>query len=71
VALDLPKWQGVTITPKGFGEMNESSRRQHSVRGHWRRYKTGERVWINSHLRGDPKLGTITKDFRLQHRSDR
>lgn len=69
LAIDLPKWQGITILPKGFSSMNESSRRQHSVRGHWRKYQDGRRVWINAHLRGDPKLGVITKDYRLQHRS--
>ena len=68
VAIDLPKFHGITITPKGFGAMNETSRRQHSVRGHWRRYRDGRRVWITAHLRGDPKLGIITKDYRLQHR---
>ena len=69
VSLDLPKWQGVTINAKGFGA-NETLRRQHGVRGHWRYYrKTGQRVWIDAHLRGDPKLGVITKDYTLTHRS--
>ena len=69
LSIDLPKFQGVTVMPKGFGAMNESSRRQHSVRGHWRGYKkTGQRVWISPHLRGDPKLGVITKDYVLTHR---
>lgn len=69
LSIDLPKFQGVTVMPRGFGAMNESSRRQHSVRGHWRRYrKTGQRVWISPHLRGDPKLGVITKDYVLTHK---
>ena len=69
VSIDLPKFHGVTVMPNGFGGMNESSRRQHSVRGHWRRYrKSGKRVWISSHVRGDPKLGIITKDYTLTHR---
>ena len=69
VSLDLPKWQGVTINAKGFGA-NETLRRQHGVRGHWRYYrKAGRRVWIDAHVRGDPKLGVITKDYTLTHRS--
>ena len=69
LSIDLPKFNGVTITPKGFDSMNESTRRQHSVRGHWRRIrKTGKRIWVSSHLRGDPKLGVITKDYVLTHR---
>ncbi len=35
--------------------------RDHSVRGHWRTYRSGRRVWINTHRRGDPELGTVTK----------
>lgn len=69
LSIDLPKFQGVTVMPKGFGKMEQSSRRQHSVRGHWRVYKKdGRRVWIAPHLRGDPKLGVITKDYALTNR---
>ena len=71
VAIDLPKWRGVTITPTEFKQMNESCRRQHSVRGHFRRYKSGRSVWVKPHVRGDAKLGIITKDYRLTHRSKR
>lgn len=69
VSLDLPKWRGVTITPKGFNEMAESNRRQHSVRGHFRKYRDGRRTWIKAHVRGDAKLGIITKDYRLTHKN--
>ena len=35
-------------------------RRDHSVRGHWRKYKSGKKIWIEAHRRGDPDLGTVT-----------
>ena len=34
---------------------------EHDVRGHWRTYKSGVRVWVKSHKRGDPELGTTTR----------
>lgn len=62
--IDLPKARGVTMLPAA--PVDGASRRQHEVRGHWRRYrKTGKRVWVRSHKRGDAKLGVITKDYLL------
>lgn len=40
-----------------------SPRRNHEVRGHFRNYKSGKRVWIPNHKRGDESLGIITKDY--------
>jgi hypothetical protein len=34
---------------------------EHQVRGHWRTYSSGVRVWVKSHRRGDPELGTTTR----------
>ena len=34
---------------------------EHDVRGHWRHYPSGARVWVRSHKRGDPELGTTTR----------
>ena len=68
ISLDLPKLHGIQILPKGFHSMNESNRRQHSVRGHWRFIrKTGKRTWVTPHTRGNAKLGIITKDYKLKH----
>lgn len=38
-------------------------KRQHDVVGHWRQYKSGKRVYVRAHTRGDPKLGVITKIY--------
>lgn len=35
--------------------------RAHDVRGHWRTYKSGIRVWVRSHTRGDPALGRVQR----------
>lgn len=64
LTIDLPKMRGVTMLPTAH--IDGASRRLHEVRGHWRRYrKTGKRVWVKSHRRGDAKLGIITKDYVL------
>lgn len=39
-------------------------KRQHEVIGHWRQYKSGRRVFIHAHKRGNPELGVITKIYR-------
>ena len=43
-----------------------SPRRNHEVRGHFRNYKSGKRVWIPNHKRGDESLGVITKDYLVE-----
>lgn len=39
-------------------------KRLHFVRGHWRHYEA-HRTWVKWHLRGDPDLGFIDKEYRL------
>ncbi len=39
--------------------------RYHSVRGHWRNYKSGKRIWINNFDRGDESLGVIEKQYKV------
>jgi hypothetical protein len=39
-------------------------RRMHFVRGHWRHYEA-RKTWIKWHLRGNPDLGYIDKEYRL------
>lgn len=41
-------------------------KRDHQVRGHWRTYKSGARVWVRNHRRGDPDLGTVTRIVTAQ-----
>lgn len=41
-------------------------KRMHQVRGFWRQYrKTGKKVWVKPHWRGDEKLGVVKRDFEL------
>lgn len=62
--IDLPKVRGMTMLPTAH--VDGASRRQHEVRGHWRRYRrSGKRVWVRSHQRGDAALGVVTKDYVL------
>ena len=41
-------------------------KRHHLVRGHLMKTKNGKYVWRHSHWRGNPKLGTITKDYNIE-----
>jgi len=40
--------------------------REHMRIGHWRHYKNGHKVFINSYIAGDSRLGIITKDYQLK-----
>lgn len=35
--------------------------REHDVRGHWRTYSSGVRVWVRPHKRGDASLGRVQR----------
>lgn len=35
--------------------------REHDVRGHWRTFSTGVRVWVRAHKRGDAALGRVDR----------
>jgi len=37
----------------------------HTVRGFERKYKSGKKVWIKNHTRGDKSLGIIEKDYKI------
>lgn len=39
-------------------------KRLHFVRGHWRHY-SNVKTWVKWHLRGDPDLGFVDKEYRL------
>jgi hypothetical protein len=45
-------------------EDEHPGKRLHFVRGHTRHY-TNHKVWINWHLRGNPDLGFVDKEYRL------
>lgn len=41
-------------------------KRLHQVRGFWRHYrKSGKKVWVKPHWRGDENLGVVKRDFEL------
>jgi hypothetical protein len=67
--IDLPKVNGVSITPDDYLEEVRGMKRLHDVRGHFRRLHDGRRVWVKSHKRGNKELGTITKDYLLTNKS--
>jgi hypothetical protein len=67
--IDLPKVNGVSITPTDYLEEVRGMKRLHDVRGHFRRLRDGRRVWVKSHKRGNKELGTITKDYLLTNKS--
>lgn len=47
----------------GFGSGRKH--RLHPVRGFWRRTRSGKRVWIKPHWRGDKDLGVVTHDYEV------
>lgn len=52
----------------GQGSGVGSPKCHHSVRGHWRQYASGRRVWIEAHERGDEALGsTASSRYFLRH----
>ena len=46
-------------------EISVNTNRYHEVIGFWRNYKSGKRVWVNPHFRGDKTKGIIEKDYLL------
>jgi len=40
--------------------------RWHEVRGHWRTLKSGVRVPVRPHERGDERLGRIEKTYKVE-----
>ena len=44
--------------------------RQHDVRGHFRKMSSGKRIWIHAHVRGDPSLGIIRKEYVLDKETE-
>ena len=49
----------------------QPKKRLHQVRGFYRHYrKTGKRVWVKPHWRGDEALGVVRRDFELTTREE-
>tara|TARA_Y100001938_G_C8067456_1_gene421087 strand:- start:76 stop:1308 length:1233 start_codon:yes stop_codon:yes gene_type:complete len=71
VTINLPKDKAIKLFAKQKARTRKFGTAQHTVRGHWRFYKkTGERVWIGEHSRGDSKYGTVHKDYTLTKRGN-
>lgn len=51
--------------PVGDAGGHHSKHRLHPVRGFWRQYKSGKRVWVKAHWRGDKELGVVTHDYEV------
>lgn len=62
--VDLARRHKSRAAPTTRGEPTGRHVRLHFVRGHWRHYED-HKTWIKWHLRGDPDLGFIDKDYRL------
>jgi len=39
--------------------------RYHARSGHWRRHKSGKKIWVNSYCAGDKSLGRVDKVIRI------
>lgn len=49
---------------RGYVRPDEASgirMREHDVRGHWRTFPSGVRVWVKPHKRGDAELGRVQR----------
>lgn len=71
VTINLPKDKAIAQFKKQKVRTRKFGTAEHTVRGHWREYqKTGKRVWVKEHTRGDEKYGTVTKDYILTKRDN-
>lgn len=69
IVINLPKDKAIAEFHKQKIRTRKFGTADHIVRGHWRLYKkTGERVWIKEHHRGDEEFGTVHKDYVLTKR---
>lgn len=48
----------------------QSRKRLHQVRGFFRHYKSGKVSWVNSHWRGEERLGVVRKDYEMKLHDD-
>lgn len=45
--------------------LSAAKKRRHQVKGHWRNYEGGKKVWIREHLRGDASLGFVNHTYSV------
>ena len=58
---DLRSTSGLTREYQRPADPSGVRMREHEVRGHWRTFSTGVRVWVRSHKRGDPDIGRVQR----------
>lgn len=64
VSLAARKRYAARLPEPGDQDVERRHVRLHFVRGHWRHYEN-HKVFIKWHMRGDPDLGFIDKEYRL------
>ena len=72
VTINLPKPRGKASMTDVFWSGN--AKEEHWRRGHWRTYRDAKgnvlrRVWIEEMKVGNPELGTIVHDYRLEKKT--
>lgn len=73
VTINLPKPRGKRIYDQMFSGQG-TPKKEHWRRGHWRTYRDANgnvlrRVWIEEMKVGNPELGTIVHDYRLEKKT--
>ena len=73
VTINLPKPRGKRIYDQMFSGQG-TPKKEHWRRGHWRTYRDAKgnvlrRVWIEEMKVGNPELGTIVHDYRLEKKT--
>lgn len=70
IEINLPKHKGQEIRgTKPFTSDMGTPKREHDVRGHFRYYKrTGMKVYVKPHRRGNEKVGRIYNDYVLNYK---
>lgn len=58
---DIRSVSGLTRPYERPAEPSGIRMREHDVRGHWRTFPSGVRVWVRPHKRGDADLGRVTR----------
>lgn len=63
------EWRTVVIEPKRAQSVSKGGThappRLHTRRGHYRKYKSGKRVWIRDCMVGDPTKGFVKHDYKV------
>lgn len=53
----------VVVGIQGSSHAAHAPQKEHVRSGHWRTYKSGHRVWVDSYVAGDPKRGSTVREL--------